>query len=80
MSKISAEELIVVAANRLSVAERELATALAELPKLERADKAMVTERLRMALTEIVAAKQALSTLLDAHPRVGDPAARGEDG
>jgi hypothetical protein len=57
----------------LGVAETELATALAELPKSDRADKAMVTERLRLALAEIVAAKRAISLLLDPRPHEDDP-------
>jgi hypothetical protein len=67
----SPEEMITLAASRLSIAERELATAMSELPLADRADKLMVTERLRLALAEIVTAKRALSTLLDIHARIG---------
>jgi hypothetical protein len=59
----SVEGPIAIATRRLDVAEAELAKALAELPKAERADKLMVTERLRLALAEIMAAKRALSLL-----------------
>ena len=73
MQHITAEELIVTAAERLTVAERELAVALGETPKQDRADKLMVSDRLRLALAEILAAKRALSLLLDANPRLGGP-------
>lgn len=51
------------AAKRLGRAELELAAALADLPNIERADKKIVTARMRRALDEIVAAKTELSTL-----------------
>jgi hypothetical protein len=71
MDDTTPEELITLAATRLSIAERELATAMGEMPLSDRADKLMVTERLRLALAEIVTAKRALSTLLDVHSRIG---------
>jgi hypothetical protein len=73
MKQMSAQELIVTAAERLTVAEGELAAALGDTPKQDRADKLMVSDRLRLALAEILAAKRALSLLLDANPRLGGP-------
>ena len=75
----SPEATLRIATERLSVAEAELAKALSELPTSERADKAMVTERLRLALAEIVAAKRALSMLLDVLPPADESEPRADD-
>ncbi len=65
------EEIIVLAAARLAGAEAELTAALGDTPKSRRANKSMVSDRVRVALAEIVAAKRALSELLGMHSRVG---------
>ena len=81
MRKATGQELIVLAASRLAVAETELTQAMSDTPKSQRADKLMVSDRLRLALAEIVAAKRALSELLGSHPRIGgeDPAQTNDD-
>jgi hypothetical protein len=81
MREANGQELIVLAAGRLAVAESELTQALNDTPKSQRADKLMVSDRLRLALAEILAAKRALSELLGNHPRIGGeaPAAAPDD-
>ncbi|MDC0670112.1 hypothetical protein [Nannocystis radixulma] len=46
---------------RLSVAETELTAAMAELGRTERADKQIASERLRVALAELVTARAFLA-------------------
>ena len=66
---------IATATERLERAQVELAAALADLPNIERADKQMVTARMRRALDEITAAKAGLSALGTHAP---DPPVAGE--
>jgi hypothetical protein len=80
MPRATAQELIVLAAARLAGAEAELTQAMSDTPKSNRADKSMVSDRLRLALAEILAAKRALSELLRTHPRIGgEPTADVDD-
>lgn len=56
--------LITEATSRLEVAEHELEGAMAELTVSDRADKQIVSERLRKAMAELVLARSGLAQLL----------------
>lgn len=53
-----------LATERLDRAQTELSAAIADLPTVDRADKQIITQRLKLAFEEIVAAKDALAELL----------------
>lgn len=53
---------------RLENAQRELDLAMADLTVSIRADKRMVTERLKNAMAALVAARRALAAILEAVP------------
>lgn len=53
------------ATTRIDTAETELARAMAELTVEDRADKQIVGDRLRKALTELVAARHSLAALAE---------------
>jgi uncharacterized protein (DUF3084 family) len=57
------KQRLVEATQRMSVAETELSAAMAELTVSDRADKQLVGDRLRNAMAELVAARQALADL-----------------
>lgn len=62
------KQRIAEATQRLTSAERELAAAIAELTVSERSDKRMVSERLRTAMAELVAARTSLAELIESQP------------
>lgn len=71
MFNVSARKLkqqITSATERIAAAETELSAAMAELTVAERADKQIVGERLRKAMAELVAARLALSELIEPGP------------
>ena len=53
---------------RLTLAHGELEIAMAELTITTRSDKRMVTERLRRAMAELVAARSSLAAALERAP------------
>ena len=55
---------ILEASTRLLVAHRELSAAMADLVVPGEPDATMVTDRLRLAFSEVTAAKQALALLV----------------
>jgi hypothetical protein len=66
-SKISRKikQRLVEATQRLAVAEGELVLAMAELTVSDRADKQIVGERLRRAMSELVLARSSLAELVE---------------
>jgi hypothetical protein len=60
------KQRLIEATQRLSVAETELSAAMAELTVSDRADKQFVGDRLRAAMSELVAARRALAELAEA--------------
>lgn len=59
------KQQIAEATTRISAAETELSSAMADLTLSDRADKQIVGERLRKALTELVAARHGLAELAE---------------